>query len=182
MEKVETTTAKTILKKVATDGIQALVAYVLAVGKEIGDEKAFKILLEARSKVYADEQIKWARENMARLGIKGNDANAAFELTEAFFKDTRMYTFGHLMAETTEKYGEFIEKGPKRVVIRHNLWCPLLEACKNLGVETRYLCENFAFPEWERVVKTVINPNFTLKANKIRPEAGYCEEVYEIEE
>ena len=180
MEKVETTAEK--LKKVAADGIQALVAYVLAVGKEIGNENAFKILLEARAKTYSDAQIKWARTNMSRLGIKGNDAIAAYELTEAFFKDTRMYTFGHLMAESTEKYGKFIEKGPKRVVIRHNLWCPLLEACKNLGVETRYFCENFAFPEWEKVVKAVINPNFVLKANKIRPEADYCEEVYEIEE
>jgi hypothetical protein len=169
------------LKRISIDGIQSLVSYALAVGKEIGNEKAFKILLEARAERYTNAHIRWARENMGRLGITGSDAIAAYELTEAFFKDTQMYTFGHLMAEPKEAAKtQYVERGPKRVVIRHDLWCPLLEGCTNLGVQTRYLCENFAFPEWEKVVRSVVNPRFVLRANRIRPEAPYCEEVYEI--
>jgi hypothetical protein len=163
--------------------MSALIAYVLAVAEEMGDKKAFGLLLKARAEAYARNHIRWARENMAKLGIQGNDAIAAYELTEAFFEDTRMYTFGHLMAEPTGYRGhtEFVEKSPKRVVIRHRLWCPLLQACKDMGIETRPICENLAFPEWESVIKATINPRFALKANKIRPEADYCEEVYEIE-
>ena len=169
------------LKRVSADGMRALIANILLVGKEIGNEKAFRLLLEARAKSYSDKHIKWARDSMARLGIRGDDAIAAYELTEAFFEDTRMYTFGHLIAEPTGYKGqtEFVEKGPKRVVVRHHLWCPLLQACRDMGVETRPFCENFAFPEWEAVVKATVNPSFVLKANKIRPEADYCEEVYE---
>lgn len=181
MQKNDITVEK--LKRVAVDGIQALVAYVSKVGKKMGNEEAFRILLEARADTYFNAHVKWARANMARLGIKENDAIAAYELTDAFFKENHMYTFGYLMAESIgEKYGELTERSPKRVVVRHDVWCPLLEACKNLGVEPRYFCENFAFPEWEKVVRAVINPKFVLRANKIRPEADYCEEVYEIKE
>jgi len=179
--KVETTVEK--LKRASVDSFQALIAFALAVGKKMGKDEALRTLLETRAGTYSDVQTKWAKENMPRLGIKGNDALTAYELIQAHLRETGTYTFGQLVAEPLESGGiQFVEKSPKRVVYRHQLWCPVLEACKNLNVEPRYICEKVIFPEWERVIKSVVNPKAVLRANKVRPEADYCEEIYEIED
>lgn len=179
--KVENTVE--MLKRVSTDSFQALIAYALAVGSKIGNDEALRILLQARTGTYSDVQTRWAKENMRRLGISGNDALTAYALIQAHLRETGTYTFGQLIAEPPESGGiEFVERSPKRVIYRHKLWCPVLEACKNLNVEPRYICEKVIFPEWETVIKSAVNPKAVLRANKVRPEAEYCEEIYEIQD
>ncbi|MFQ5762390.1 MAG: hypothetical protein ACE5PO_05075 [Candidatus Bathyarchaeia archaeon] len=174
------THARTVedLKRAAVNGVEVMLRYAVAVGREIGEEKALKLLID----IFNEDHIKWAKENRSKLNIKGDDCIAAAAFTEAFLRETGTYTFGPLIPSPPAE-GELaiVESTPQRVVVHDAIWCPLLEAARNLGFKPGYFCEKFAFPEWENVLKAVINPKVTLKLAKARPQCEYCEEVYEIE-
>lgn len=83
---------------------------------------------------------------------------------------------------------EFMELNPEEVPVvyeddnkitwRSYNWCPVLEACKKVGFNTRKVCKR----GWEKSVHLMIekiNPKlrFTWNYEKIRPYEEYCEEI-----
>ena len=71
----------------------------------------------------------------------------------------------------------------KKIVWQSFNWCPVLEACKELGIDTRKVCKN----GYENsVVKFVqrINPKLKFSRNYeiLRPHGQYCEETIKISE
>ena len=69
----------------------------------------------------------------------------------------------------------------KRITWRSRSWCPTLEACKELGLDSREVCKK----GWEYSVNKFvqrIHPKLRFSRNyeKLRPHGEYCEETIEL--
>lgn len=69
-------------------------------------------------------------------------------------------------------------KDDKKIIWHSYNWCPVLEACKKLNLETKRVCKNGWEESINKMIK-VINPRLIFKRNykKIRPKSRYCEEI-----
>ncbi len=68
-----------------------------------------------------------------------------------------------------------------KIRIESHNFCPYLEACKILDLDTKIICKEFGEPSFCKFVETV-DPNlkFSRDYNKIRPYHHYCEEFIEL--
>lgn len=74
-----------------------------------------------------------------------------------------------------------VEKQKNKIVIHSKNFCPTLEACKILGLDTRKICKKINEEATDKLLKK-INPNlkFSRNYNKLRPYSEYCEEEIHI--
>lgn len=65
-----------------------------------------------------------------------------------------------------------------RIVFHSQNFCPTLEACKILGLDTRFICKLYNEKSTDALVKQV-DPHLSFSRNyqKLRPYADYCEEM-----
>ena len=80
-----------------------------------------------------------------------------------------------------QNFSEVIEETGTKLVFRSTNFCPILEACKELGLETKKICKLIYEPSLDKIAR-VINPKmqFTRDYDKIRPDCKYCEETFFI--
>jgi len=157
------------LKREAVEGFASMLAYVLAVGEEIGRARALQIL----ARIIGERKIAWGGENL-RPEERGDDALAALKLE-------RQYVRANSVPGTYRPSNiEVVERSPERVVTRHRGFCIVLEACERLGLKTSDVCPIVSSGSWEMAYKAVVNPRATMKITRFRPEAEYCEEVIEV--
>jgi hypothetical protein len=76
-----------------------------------------------------------------------------------------------------------IFESPTKITWHSYNWCPTLEACKELRIDTREICKC----GWEESVKAFvkrIDPRLTFNRNylNLRPYGEYCEETIELME
>lgn len=69
----------------------------------------------------------------------------------------------------------------KKITWRSYNWCPVLEACKELGLDTRAICKR----GWEESVNKFIQKihpklRFSRNYDMLRPHGKYCEETIEL--
>ncbi|MBU1199771.1 MAG: hypothetical protein KKF46_05275 [Nanoarchaeota archaeon] len=69
----------------------------------------------------------------------------------------------------------------KKITYRSYNWCPVLEACKELGLDTREICKK----GWENSVNEFVKKihpklTFSRKYNTLRPHGKFCEETIEL--
>ncbi|MCD6403685.1 MAG: hypothetical protein J7L59_00675 [Nanoarchaeota archaeon] len=78
------------------------------------------------------------------------------------------------------KDGEIVELCKSKLVTRWWNFCPVLEACKKLGLDMRIVCRLAYHRPVEFFLKH-IDPRLRFDRNyeKIRPHAPYCEEIIE---
>lgn len=71
-----------------------------------------------------------------------------------------------------------VEKSEKKLVFHSKNFCPTLEACKILGLDTRIICKEIFEESTNKFIK-LVNPKleFVRNYNLIRPFAEYCEEA-----
>jgi hypothetical protein len=76
---------------------------------------------------------------------------------------------------------QVIYEDEKRIIWRSFNFCPILEACKRLGIDTRIFCKAVN-DESVQDFLSCINPKLKFFRNyeKIRPHAEYCEETFEL--
>jgi tRNA(adenine34) deaminase len=74
-----------------------------------------------------------------------------------------------------------VERDENKIIIYSKNFCPTLEACKILNLDTRYICKILNEEATDALLKE-INPNlkFTRNYNKLRPFTEYCEEEIQI--
>ena len=149
--------------------VRRLIRYVMKVGEVIGTDRAFELLSELMT---AEGEV-WTQRELKKLGITGIDALSGWELFRNFKQ-----MFGLEVLKPEEHI--VVERGPNRVVINCTAWCPILEACRELNIPTRQVCENLML-SYERGVLKALNPKLKLSVGKIRPEDKYCEYVIEVE-
>lgn len=115
------------------------------------------------------KRIEWYEKNKSKLNLQGSDVRKAFTL----------FLFKYL--ELNPKDIQVVYEDKKKIVWRSYNFCPVLEACKRLGLDTRKVCKE----GWEKSVQVLIekvNPKlkFFRNCQAIRPHVEYCEEGIEL--
>lgn len=127
---------------------------------------------EALDKLNDDSTIrrlKWYRENRAALGCIGNDL-----LMSAYL------LLVHRFGVTTEEMP--IDTRSESTITFHSVnFCPTLEACKLLGLDTRHICRRINERSTDLLIKQ-LDPRLAFSRNyeKLRPYTPYCEEMISL--
>jgi hypothetical protein len=76
-----------------------------------------------------------------------------------------------------------VRRGPRRLVFHSRNFCPTLEACRLLGLDTRRVCRLYNEGATQELIRQV-DPRLAFGRNyrKLRPYSGYCEEWIELRE
>lgn len=78
----------------------------------------------------------------------------------------------------TEKEAYVVEQNEKRIVLHSSNFCPTLEACKILHLDTRVVCKKLNEAATEKMLQCVNkNLRFTRNYKKLRPYTDFCEEI-----
>jgi hypothetical protein len=115
-----------------------------------------------------EKRLEWFRKNIKHLSLKGDDLEKAYQLIL-------------LKIGIKPEEAPIIKKTKRKLVFHSKNFCPALEACKILGLDTRKVCKRIFEKPTEELIKK-INPKlkFTRNYKKIRPYADYCEEIIEL--
>lgn len=71
----------------------------------------------------------------------------------------------------------------RKIVFHSKNFCPTLEACKILKLDTRYICRHLSeLPTTELIRQIDPRLRFVRNYNKLRPYRDYCEEMFLLEE
>jgi len=115
------------------------------------------------------KRLRWYEENKERLELEGSDVRKAYTLLLLRYLGLR------------QEEVPIVYEDRKKIVWRSRNFCPVLEACVRLGLDTREVCrEAEEKPAQELISK--INPRLKFSRNyeKIRPRSEYCEEIIEF--
>lgn len=135
-------------------------------------EKQIKILKSGKDKYknienkYCCKRLKWYNENTDLTNkLKGDDLEKAYNLLL-------------LKLGISKKEAPIYKKIKNRITFHSTNFCPTLEACKILGLDTRIICIDI-FEKSAEVLLQKINPKlkFTRNYKKLRPYTKYCEEM-----
>lgn len=113
----------------------------------------------------ANRRVKWFTENKAMFNfLDGDPLTAGYKL---LLKRLNI----------TEAEAPVVAKSERELVFRSKNFCPTLEACKILGLDTQTICRKLNENSTDALVKQV-NPCLTFSRNyqKLRPHTNYCEE------
>jgi len=85
--------------------------------------------------------------------------------------------------QITEAECPIVYREDRKLVFHSTNYCPTLEACKILQLDTRQVCKLYNELSTDRLAKEV-HPKlkFTRNYAKLRLHRGYCEEMIELEE
>ena len=114
-----------------------------------------------------EKRIKWFEENKNKIlkKLKGTDIEKAYQLI--------LMKIGVKKSEAP-----IVEKSENKIVFHSKNFCPALEVCKILGLDTREVCELIFEKPTKELIKG-INPKLRFSRNYecIRPYTTYCEEI-----
>ena len=108
----------------------------------------------------------WFTENSDRFARLSDDpVRAAYTLLLA--------RFGITSEEAPVIFGD-----ETRIVFHSQNFCPTLEACKRLGLDTRYVCKRLNEDATNRLIQ-LIDPRLRFSRNYeyLRPYSPFCEEM-----
>ena len=112
----------------------------------------------------------WFEEHKSRFAfLSGDPLDAAYRLLLA--------RFGIMQEEAP-----VVLKSPTKIVFHSMNFCPTLEACKTLGLDTRFVCRHLNEDATNRLIQK-IDPRLRFSRNyeKLRPYSPYCEEMITLE-
>lgn len=95
-------------------------------------------------------------------------------------KAYRIICFDHM--KINPKHSKMIRISNKKIKIESYNFCPYLEACKMLGLDTQFVCKEIGEPSIQKICE-IINPKLKFSRNyqKIRPNnCNFCEEFFEL--
>ncbi len=126
---------------------------------------------ESINKRLSRKRLAWYEQNRDKLDLRGPDPRKAYQ----------MVILEYLGLDPDEVPVVFEDE--KKITWRSYNPCPVLEACKRLGLDTRKVCR----AGWESSVQEMaglINPRLRFSRNYaiLRPHGDYCEETFELAE
>jgi hypothetical protein len=144
-----------------------LLQTVVAIGQEIGVENALALL----KRCVTEKRLAWLDTHAEKLARTGDPVVDGYR---AFYESY----LGIL-----PQYGEIVEVTPSRMITRWWNPCPTLEACVELGLDTRLVCKH-AYHGPVDAFLARIDPRLRFERNYdlIRPHAPYCEEIIMLAE
>ena len=144
-----------------------LFEYVLAVAEQIGEETAWRIL----GNCVVKRRKRWLETNQGKLNVTGTEVERAY--------DAFLLKYLNLNPDEVP----IVEKTEKKLIYRSYNFCPVLEACKALNLDTKRICK-LVYEKSTQIFLSTLDPRLKFKRNckKIRPYADYCEEIIELRE
>ncbi len=120
----------------------------------------------------AKRRVQWLEENLGLLLAKYGHLPPEEQAFNIIFLEHLRINPEHL---------KMTRICPNKIRIDSYNPCPYLEACQQLGLETKFVCKHIGEPAFRKMVKR-INPNlrFTRNYRKIRPGNAFCEEYIEV--
>ncbi len=117
------------------------------------------------------KKIAWYEQNKNSLNVKGTDVRKAYEIL--LFRYMKI----------NPKDIKVMHEDDNKIVWRSYNWCPVLEAAKRLGADTREVCSK-GWEESNQKLIELINPRLKFSRNylNLRPYGKYCEEQIELVE
>jgi hypothetical protein len=114
------------------------------------------------------KRMAWFQRNKGDLKLEGSDVRKAYTLL----------LVRYLGIDSSEV--PVVYEDQAKIVWRSSNFCPLLEACLRLGLDTKKVCRSQELPAQELVSK--VNPGLRFSRNygRIRPHAPYCEDMIEL--
>lgn len=114
-------------------------------------------------------RLKWFHENKSTLSFITQDPLSS----------------GHrLLLERfgiTQEEAPIVKKSDSEIVFHSKNFCPTLEACKILGLDTRIICKKLNETSTDALLKQLdIRLKFSRNYNKLRPYTEYCEEMISL--
>ena len=112
----------------------------------------------------------WFEQNSDRFAFLSDDpVRAAYALLLA--------RFGITSEEAPIIFGD-----GTRIVFHSQNFCPTLEACNRLGLDTRYICKRLNEDATNRLIQ-LIDPRLRFSRNyeHLRPYSPFCEEMISLE-
>ena len=75
-----------------------------------------------------------------------------------------------------------VSRSARAIAFHSQNFCPTLEACKRLGLDTRHVCRRINEDSTNQLIRR-IDPRLRFSRNyeKLRPYAPYCEETISLE-
>lgn len=119
-----------------------------------------------------NRRIKWYEENHDTFKFIDNDdiLGSGYELLLTRFR-------------IAENEAPIVKKTSGKIVFHSKNFCPTLEACKILGLDTRKICKKLNESSTDILVKQVDKRlRFSRNYEKLRPYSEYCEEMICIED
>jgi tRNA(Arg) A34 adenosine deaminase TadA len=117
------------------------------------------------------KRIKWFEENKDNIikKLRGTDVEKAYQLI--------LMKIGIKRSEAP-----IVKRAGEEIVFHSRNFCPALEACRILQLDTRKICKLVFEKPTEELIKR-LNPKlkFTRNYERIRPYATFCEEIIKIE-
>lgn len=114
-------------------------------------------------------RTKWFHENRHHFNFIAQDLlNSGYQLLLERF---------HITAAEAP----IIKKTDQEIIFHSMNFCPTLEACRILGLDTRYICKRLNETATDILLKQ-IDPRLSFSRNydKLRPHSDYCEEMIHI--
>lgn len=143
------------------------ILYTETVRKEV---KRLRNTTEEKLKDYDEEsterRLKWFQENKQSFDfLHGNSLESAYNLL--------LCKFG-----ITNEEAPIIKLESNRVTFHSMNFCPTLEACKILNLDTRYICKLYNENSTDSLIKQIDSKlRFERNYEKVRPHSEYCEEM-----
>jgi len=115
------------------------------------------------------KRLTWYNQNRDKIHLKGSEVRKAYTLL----------IIEYLGLNPEE--APIVYENETKIIWRSYNFCPILEACKRLGMDTREVCKNAEEKPVQALISK-INPNLRFSRNyeKIRPYTEYCEEIIEL--
>jgi len=132
--------------------------------RDVMNEEGWKII----ERKLIEKRDRWFEQNKKSLKLKGTDVEKSYQL---------------ILMKIGIKPNEapIVRETKNKIVFHSKNFCPALEACKILRLDTRDICKAVFEKPTEELIKK-INPRlkFTRNYSKIRPFVDYCEEIIEL--
>jgi hypothetical protein len=115
------------------------------------------------------KRLAWWRENKDKIKLAGSLPRQAYQ----------MVLLGYMKLKPEEV--PVVYEDEKKITWRSYNFCPTLEACKKLGVDTRIVCKE----GFERSIQELASClskklRFSRNYETLRPYGQYCEETFEL--
>lgn len=141
---------------------------ILSVAEKIGLEKT----LEMVSRRGTERRDFWVKNSMERTG------------SDDVFDDVLKVFYEDCIGVDIRTQGKLVDRTEKRLVTKWNNYCPILEACKKYGLDTKVVCK-IGFHNQNQFTISSINPKLKFDRNYdgcLRPRQEYCEEIITLED
>ncbi len=137
-------------------------------------EREFEVLLKNKSleeikQVIITKRLDWYEKNKDKLNVKGTEVEKAFHIL--------LFDYMQINPEDIK----IVERIDNKIVFRSYNYCPILGACKKLGLDTKKVCKAINESSVNDFLKK-INPKleFGRSYEEIRPYKDYCKEWIEL--